>query len=32
MLAAMQNEIGFIVLGITRDQAKHTTVSLRINA
>ena len=31
MLRAMQHEILLVVLGVARDRAEHTTVSLRIN-
>ena len=31
VLRAMQHEIGFVVFGMFRDQAKHTTVALCIN-
>jgi hypothetical protein len=31
VLRAMQHEIGFIVFGMLRDQAKHTTVALCID-
>jgi hypothetical protein len=32
VLRAMQNEISFVVLGVLRDQAKHTSIALCINA
>jgi hypothetical protein len=31
VLSAMQDEIGFVVFGVLRDQAKHTIVTLCIN-
>ena len=32
MLSPVQNKITFIMIGITRNQTKHTTITLRIYA